>query len=144
MKKIILIIGGVAILLMAFKCTKKEDENCHQHFVVKNTDSIPVKIYRQGRSASDYSWCIVFVDLLNSGEEKTIDIGSVCIEDIPTSMEQVPNPYIYYLCDTVVPVRHWYNSLQELNSAYNVLKIINLRDSSMESLNMANFTFNCP
>ena len=140
---------SMVVLLMAVKCVKSENDHCHQHITIKNNTITPICIYEmrfEARSPEDY---VFFMRLDSIGQEgiSLLNIGeNVCLEELYRRRNFAPekNGYRYYICDTNRPPFRWYPDTLDLFKDYNILKIVELKDSTPASLQRAGFTIYYP
>lgn len=140
---------SMVVLLMAVKCVKSGNDHCHQHITIKNNTITPICIYEmrfEARSPEDY----VFFMRLDSIGRESISLlytgPSTCLEELDRlrNFAPVKYEYRYYICDTNRPPFRTYPDSLELFNDYNILKIVELKDSTPASLQRAGFTIYYP
>lgn len=140
---------SMVVLLMAVKCVKSENDHCHQHITIKNNTITPICIYELVTTMYSEKDFVSFRRLDSIGRESIslLNIGeNVCLEELYRRRNFAPekNAYRYYICDTNRPPFRWYPDTLDLFKDYNILKIVELKDSTPASLQRAGFTIYYP
>ncbi len=157
MKKIILILCCSLIMLLS-SCERYPSSVCHKNLYIWNNSDLPINIYQLfGYNSFDttyaFEWHNVELETTFPNDTASVIIAGHprdCIEDLmewyQTHPDSPPSPRLktIYICDTNVPDVRFYSTPDSVLMHYNILKEINLIDSSVSSLRKCNFTLQYP
>lgn len=148
----------ICALLFLSSCEHPHESlYCHKGIYIENQSEIPIKVYKfyfPNEYQNQYyeSSICTRKKILNPGDTSYIHfVGRQgCLESglewYQTHTDHAPDPSLrtIYICDTNEPEKNYYSTFDSLLLQYNILKTINLMDSSVASLQNKNFIIQYP
>ena len=145
---------GLIVVLSSCDVPKEESPTCHKGIYIENRSDVPIKVRRLWLAEASE---ITYFMRIESNKKIIYPEDSTfreldyygCLEgkiDWLLSHPGTSDPDLrtIYICDTVTPSQTVYSTPDSVLMQYNILKEINLRDSSVASLRKKNFILQYP